>query len=76
MITLAYRAMVARCYFEDGISLKRRTAEFRMRFKDALMCANAAGFGRTISQAGKPRAGRAVTSPDANSGFPDWEILY
>ena len=76
VITLAYRAMVARCYFEDGVSLKRRTAEFRMRFKDALMCANAAGFGRTISQAGKPRAGRAVTSPDANSGFPDWEILY
>ena len=68
--------MVARCYFEDGVSLKRRTAEFRMRFKDALMCANAAGFGRTISQAGKPRAGRAVTSPDANSGFPDWEVLY
>ena len=47
-----------------------------MRFKDALMCANAAGFGHTISQAGKPRADRAVTSPDANSGFPDWEILY
>ena len=71
MITLACRAMAAMCYFEDGISLQRRTAEFRMRFKDALMCANAAGFGRTIPQAGKPRAGRAVTSPDANSGFPD-----
>ena len=75
VITLAYRTMVAMCYFEDGISLKRRTA-FRMRFKDTLMCANAAGFGRTIPQAGKPSAGRAVTSPDANSGFPDWEILY
>ena len=69
VITLAYRAMAAMCYFEDGISLKRRTTEFRMRFKDALMCANAAGFGRTISQAGKPRAGRAVTSPDANSAM-------
>ena len=54
VITLAYRVMVVMCYFEDGIPLKRRTAEFRMRFKDALMCANAAGFGRTISQAGNP----------------------
>ena len=66
MITIAYRALAAMCYFEDGIPLKRRTSEFRMRFKDALMCANVVGFRRTISQAGKPRAGRAVTSPDAN----------
>ena len=64
------------CYFEDGIPLKRRTAGFRMRFKDALVFANAAGFGRTISQAGKPRTDRPVTSPDTNSAFPDWEVLY
>ena len=82
VITIVFRAMVAMCYSEDGIPSKRRTAdhEFRMRFKDALMCANVAGFGRTISQAGKPRlrAGHVVASPDANSrsGFPDWEVLY
>ena len=67
---------MSRCYFEDGISLKRRTGEFRMRFKDELMCAHTTGFGRTISQVDKPRAGRTVTSPDGNSDFPDWEILY
>ena len=56
--------------------LKRRTPGFRMRFKDALVRANAEGFGRTIPQADKPCADRVVTSPDANSGFLDWEVLY
>ena len=78
VITIVYRAMTVMCYFEDGIVLKRRTTEFivRMCLQDALMCANAAGFGRTVSQAGKPRAGHAVASPDVNSAFPDWEVLY
>ena len=50
VITIAYRTMVAMYYFEDGISSKRCTAEFRIRFKDALMCTNASGFGHTISE--------------------------
>ena len=49
VITIVYRSMMAMCYFEDGISLKRRTVEFRMRSKDALMFVNATGFGRTNS---------------------------
>ena len=76
VITLAYKATAAQRVFEDGISLKRRTAMFRTRFKDALMCANAAGFGHTLSVAGQPRAGRVMPSLDANCGFPDWEVLY
>ena len=55
MITISYRAMVALCYFEDGIALKRRTVEFRMRFN--MLPGNATGFGHTIPQADKPRAG-------------------
>ena len=43
VITIVYRAMhmhmVVMSYFEDGIVLKRGTTEFRMCFKDALMCA-------------------------------------
>lgn len=76
LITLAYKAMVSRMLLEDGVPLKRRTAAFRMEFKDALMCANAAGFGRTLAVAGRPRAGRQISSPDVNGGFPDWEVQY
>ena len=38
VITIAYRVMVTvtMFYFEDGISLKRRTVEFKIRFKDSL----------------------------------------
>ena len=54
------------------------TAQFRTRFKDAIMCANAiaTGFGTTISQAGLPRAGASVASADACGGLPEWEVLY
>ena len=55
--------------FEDGVPLKRRTAkfEFRTRFKDAIMCANAAGL---------PRAGASIASTDACGDFLEWEVLY
>ena len=76
VITKAYRANVSKMYFEDGISLKRRTAEFRMRFKDALMAANATGFGTTLAAAGHPRAGRTASSPFALGGLPPWEVVH
>jgi len=76
LITLTYRAMISKQYFEDGVPIKKRTAAFRTRFKDALVCANASGFGNTLSVAGRPRAGRHTSSPDANSGIPDWEVIY
>ena len=45
-----------------------------MRLKDALMVANAAGFGTTLCAAGQPRSGRAVASPFDCGGLPEWEI--
>jgi hypothetical protein len=73
-ITMAYKASLSTRHFEDGISDERRTAEFRMRFKDALMCANATGFGNTLAAAGLPRAGRAIVSAYDLGGLPEWEI--
>jgi hypothetical protein len=73
-ITGAYRANISRKYFEDGISIKRRTADFRMRFKDALMVANANGFGTTLSAAGMPRAGMKPVSAFDHGGLPPWEV--
>ena len=73
-ITMAYRESLTRKYFEDGISNKRRTADFRMNFKDALMVANASGFGTTLAAAGRPRAGRAVVSAFDSGGLPEWEV--
>jgi hypothetical protein len=73
-ITMAYRDSLGRRYFEDGVSKEKRTSEFRMRFKDALMCANAAGFGAVLAAAGLPRAGRAVVSAFDHGGLPEWEI--
>jgi hypothetical protein len=74
LITREYATMVSGHYFEDGLALKRRTALFRTRFKDALMVANANGFGSTLAHAGTPRAGRTLSPPDAFGGLPDWEI--
>lgn len=76
LITRAFHTTASKKHYEDGIPLKRRTAQFRTRFKDAIMCANASGFGRTISLAGQPRAGCSVSSPDVSAGMPDWEVVY
>jgi len=73
LITRAYRTSLSSKFFEDGISVTRRTAEFRARFKDALMVANAAGFGTTLAAAGVPRVGKAVSSAFDRGGLPPWE---
>jgi hypothetical protein len=76
LITRQYSTMLSRLYFEDGLSLKHRTAAFRTRFKDALMCANASGFGATLAHAGTPRAGKRLSPADAFGGLPEWEVIY
>jgi hypothetical protein len=73
-ITNVYKEKISMMYFEDGISIKRKTAEFRMRFKDALMVANANGFGKTLSVAGQMRVGMNVVSPHDFGGLPSWEV--
>ena len=76
LITRQYASLVSSQYFEDGVTLKRRTAQFRCRFKDALMAANANGFGTTLAHAGTPRAGKLLSPADAFGGLPDWESVY
>jgi len=58
-ITRKFTASVSGMSFEDGIKKQRRTGLFRRRFKDGLMAANAAGFGRTINAAGRPWTARS-----------------
>ena len=74
VITNAYKASLSYKYFEDGISAKKRTAEFRGRFKDALMVANANGFGTTLVAAGMPMVGTRVSSAYDRGGLPPWEL--
>ena len=71
-----FSSLASTLYFEDGIPLKRRTAAFRSRFKDALMVANANGFGSTVAHAGTPRAGKFLSPAEAYGGLPDWEVIY
>ena len=58
----------------SALIYKRRTADFRTRFKDALMCANCAGFGSTLDAAGTPRAGKVLSGAFENGGLPLWEV--
>ena len=74
LITNGYKASLAFLFFEDGISTKKRTAEFRGRFKDALMVANTNGFGTTLAAAGMPMAGTRVSSAYDRGGLPPWEL--
>jgi hypothetical protein len=76
LITREYTAMTALLYFEDGVSLKHRSAAFRTRFKDALMVANANGFGATLAHAGRSRNGQSLSPADAYGGLPGWEVVY
>ena len=62
LITKAYFASLSLLFFEDGISRKKRTAEFRARFKDALMVDNDNWFGTTLAAAGLSMVGSRVSS--------------
>jgi hypothetical protein len=74
LITRAYKASLSFRFFEDGISIKKRTAEFRGRFKDALMVAISNGFGTTLAAAGMPMVGKRVSSAYDHGGLPPWEV--
>ena len=74
LITNAYKASLSYQFFEDGVSVKKRAAEFRGRFKDALMVANANGFGTTLSVAGMPIVGTRVSAAYDHGGLPPWEV--
>jgi hypothetical protein len=51
-------------YLTMGQPRKRFTAAFRSRLKDAVMAANARGFGRALMAAGNPLSGHVVNDDD------------
>ena len=57
-----------------GLTKTRVTAAFRSRFKDALLAANARGFGEALIATGNPIAGW-VPAPD-DAGLPGWDVGY
>lgn len=73
VITRAFKASLSFRLIEDGICPKKRTAEFRGRFKDALMVAIVNGFGTTLAAAGAPMVGRSVSSAYDRGGLPSWD---
>ena len=64
--------------FTMGMSRQRHTGAFRTRLKDAVMCANAAGFGRALAAAGNPTGGGLNLSPTEfdDLEMPSWDVQY
>jgi hypothetical protein len=75
VITKAYKSSLSRVACEDGISIIKKTSAFRARFKDALMVANANGFGTTLAVAGAPMAGARAAAAYDHGGLPPWELV-
>ena len=61
-----------------GMSRSKYTAIFRTRMKDALLAANAEGFGQALVAAGNPIAGWVVPPDnfDWDSSSPEWITTY
>ena len=57
-----------------GRSKAKTTSAFRTRLKDALMAANAEGFGRALMAAGTPIGGWVHAPDDADLG--SWDVEY
>ena len=57
-----------------GRSRAQTTAAFRTRLKDALMAANAEGFGKALMAAGTPMGGWVCAPDDADLG--SWDVMY
>jgi hypothetical protein len=77
-ITKQYARSITPTDLEDGVSKARRTSIFRCRYKDALMAALAEGWGRTLSDVGRPWLSKAALSKSTLEGYqsylPSWEI--
>jgi hypothetical protein len=55
-----------------GLSRSKTTAIFRTKLKDALLAANARGFGQALVAAGNPMAGWML--PPDELDMPDWDV--
>ena len=74
LTAVAGKQFSSRSPLSRGLSKAKVTAAFRSRFKDALLAANARGFGEALVAAGNPIAGW-VHAPD-DACLPDWEGPY
>ena len=74
LTAVAGKQFSSRSPMSRGLSKAKVTAAFRSRFKDALLAANARGFGEALVAAGNPIAGW-VHAPD-DACLPDWEGPY
>ena len=72
--SVAGKQFCARSPHTRGLTKARVTAAFRSRFKDALLAANARGFGEALIATGNPIAGW-VPAPD-DAGLPGWDVGY
>ena len=71
-ITLQVAKSYNKGIFTLGLSKKRVTSAFRTRLKDAVMCANARGFGRALLSAGSPMPGLLLNPADDDLLLPNW----
>ena len=71
---VADKQFSSRSPLSRGLPKAKVTAAFRSRFKDALLAANARGFGEALVAAGNPIAGWDHAPDDAC--LPDWEGPY
>ena len=85
LITLTFKKMVSKQYFEGGTVLKRWATAFRTDFKvrekysKVQRCSHVchfSGFGHTLSVTDRPCVGHHLSSLGANCGIPDWEVIY
>jgi hypothetical protein len=53
LFTKQYAKHITKLGLEDGVTIARRTSDYRCRFKDALATTVMAGFGRVLGQAGR-----------------------
>ena len=75
LFTAQYKTLCASLNLQDGVSKGKRAADFRCRFKDALMATNARGFGATLGAAGSPRFTPQPLELDGLvSALPAWEV--
>jgi hypothetical protein len=74
LTSVAGKQFCARSPHTRGLTKARVTAAFRSRFKDALLAANARGFGEALIATGNPIAGW-VPAPD-DAGLPGWDVGY
>ena len=74
LTSVAGKEFKARDPYTRGLTKAKVTGAYRSRFKDALLAANARGFGEALIATGNPIAGW-VPAPD-DACLPGWDVRY